>query len=89
MNKIDKTMENAELFSTVKQNGKKTNFVTRFRPAQKTTTMDTAIQTNGNFSKSQKKNLEKLNSSKFHDQLCLIHWLYIYTPCALFFTVHF
>ena len=55
MNKIDKTMENAELFSTVKQNGKKTNFVTRFRPAQKTTTMDTAIQTNGNFSKSQKK----------------------------------
>ena len=47
MNKINKTMENAELFSTLKQNGKKTNFVTRFQLEQKT--VDTTTQTNGNF----------------------------------------
>ena len=48
MNKVNKTMENAELFSTVKQNGKRTTFVTRFQlepPAEitapATSTLDT------------------------------------------------
>ena len=48
MNKVNKAMENAELFSTVNQNGKRTTFVTRFQlepPAETTTTTNQATTT--------------------------------------------